>query len=224
MSKILLIEDDLDLAEKVQSWLKPENQHIEIASTGKDGIQLLTAFHFDVIVLDWNLPDLSGLELMKQYRSSGGKTPIIFLTGQGEMDSKLSALEGGADDYMTKPFDVRELVARIKGLLRRPTDAVQTQLQVRNVVLKVDSKTLLCDGETLQLRTRECALLEYLMRFPDRTFSGKALLSAVWPSDAESTEESVRTCMKLLRVKLKKIGQGDFVKTVLGSGYIIESK
>ncbi len=223
MSKILLIEDDTELAEKIQSWLKPENKHIEIASTGRDGLQLLEGFNYDAAIVDWSLPDISGLDILKKHRRNGGKTPIIFLTGQGEMDCKLAALEAGADDYMTKPFDVRELTARLKGLLRRPLDVMQTELKAGDVVLKVDSKTLVCGDKTVLLRTRECALMEFLLRHPDRLFSGKAILSAVWPSDSETTDGSVRTCVKLLRVKLKKIGHEELIKTVLGSGYILET-
>lgn len=224
MPKILLIEDDIELATKIQSWLTPENKSVEIAATGNDALQLLSGFQYDLIILDWSLPDISGLQVLEKFRGANGKTPILFLTGRGEMDCKLAALEAGADDYMIKPFDVRELAARIKSLLRRPADVLQTELKIGDVVLKVESKTLICGDETLTLRSRECALLEYLMRNPDRPHSGKALLGAVWPSDSESTEESVRTCVKILRNKLKQFGQPELLKTVLGSGYIVESK
>jgi len=223
MSKILLIEDDAEIASKVRDWLMSENQQVEVAGTGEDGLQMLQGFHFDIVLLDWNLPGIQGIEVLKRYRSSGGKTPVIFLTGQGEMDNKLAGLEGGADDYMTKPFDVRELSARIKIILRRPTDMLMTELKARDVTLQVESRTLVCGDQTITLRARECALLEYLMRHQNRCFSGKALLEAVWPSDSDSSEDSVRTCMRILRGKLASIGREDLVKTVLGSGYIVEA-
>jgi len=223
MSKILLIDDDTELSDKVRDWLVSENQNVEVAATGEDGLQLLSGFQFDLVVLDWNMPGKSGLEVLKEYRGQGGKAPIIFLTGEGAMDNKLEALDAGADDYMTKPFDVRELSARIKGILRRPTE-LQTELRAGDVVLQVESRTLICGDTRLSLRSRECALLEYLMRHPNRTYSGKALLESVWPSDSESSEDSVRTCMRILRNKLGSIGKDNLIKTVLGSGYIIETK
>jgi two-component system phosphate regulon response regulator PhoB len=223
MSKILLIEDDAELADKLRAWLVSEGHQLEISGTGEDGLQMLSGFQFDIAVLDWNLPGISGLEVLKRYRSNGGKTPIIFLTGQGEMDFKLEGLEAGADDYMTKPFDVRELSVRIKGILRRPPDMLMTELTARGVVLKVESRRLVAGSEQITLRPRECALLEYLMRHPNRCFSAKALLDAVWPSDSNSSEDSVRTCMRILRGRLSSIGRDDLVKTVLGSGYIVET-
>ena len=223
MAKILIIEDDKAFAERVRDWLVPESHNVEIATSGEDGLQLLFGFRFDLAVLDWNLPGLSGLEMLKRYRFSGGKTPIIFLTGEGGMDSKLDGLMSGADDYMTKPVDMRELSARITGILRRPKDIILNELSARGAVLMLETRTLVVGDSRLILRPRECALLEYLFRHPNRCYSAKSLLNAVWPSDSESSEESVRTCMRLLRNKLGTIGREDLIKTVLGSGYMVET-
>lgn len=222
MAKILIVDDDPDLVGKLRDWLVSENHHVESVDLGKDALQLLSSFQFDVVVLDWNLPDTTGLDVLKNYRGTGGKVPIIFLTGRGEMENKLTGLESGADDYMIKPFDARELSARIKTLLRRPSSLLSTQLTARGAVLEVENKTLIAGENRIVLRARECALLEFLMRNRNRTFSAKALLDSVWPSDADASEDSVRTCMKTLRHKLSSIEKDDLIKTVLGSGYIIE--
>jgi len=222
MTKILLVEDDLDLAGKVSAWLKDENIRAEVANCGKDALSLLASFEYDVVVLDWNLPDITGLEVLRRFRKVGGKTHIIFLTGQDDIDNKLEALSSGADDYMTKPFDPRELSARVKALLRRPSSLIATDLRVGETKLLVETRTLAYNGEELKLRPRECALLEYLMRNRNRCFSSRQLLDAVWPSESSSTEDSVRTCMRMLRHRLKEIGKEELVKTIPGSGYIVE--
>jgi DNA-binding response OmpR family regulator len=223
MAKILLIEDDIELAERLKDWFTLENFMLESVATGHDALQMLSNFKFDVVVLDWGLPDITGLEVCKRYRSTGGRTPIIFLTGKGEIDSKEQGLDSGADDYLVKPFDVRELSARIRSILRRPPEMLPTELVMRGVSLELETRTMVAGDRRVHLMPKECSLLEFLMRHPNRTFSAKALLDAVWPSESDASEETVRTCMKTLRQKLNKAGREDLIKTVLGSGYVIEN-
>lgn len=123
MAKVLLVEDDLDLATTVADALRDERHVVELANNGIDGADLLRLEEFDIIILDWDLPGRSGVEIAKQFRASGKKTPIIMLTGRTLMDHKEEGIESGADDYITKPFDIRELKMRIKAILRRESGA-----------------------------------------------------------------------------------------------------
>lgn len=222
MAKILLVEDDLELTERLREWFSEEKHVFEATGSGKDALQLLENYEYDVIILDWRLPDVSGIDILKRFRNRGGLTPVIFLTGRVELSDKESGLDAGADDYLVKPFHTRELSARIRSLLRRPTALLPDELSVKGVKLDPRRRTVKSGDTSAQLMPRECALLEYLMRHTNQTYSGKTLLTAVWPSDTEASEDTVRTCMKTLRRKLSKLGRDDLVKTVLGSGYIIE--
>jgi len=223
MSKILLVEDDLQISESLQAWFKQEKIVFEAVQLGADALQLLNSFEFDVIILDWGLPDMTGIEVCRQYRARGGAAAILMLTGKDSIDDKEVGLDSGADDYLTKPFDVRELAARLRSLLRRPRSVKPDDLAVNGVSLSLKTRTVKVGDETARLMPKECAMLEYLMRHTDTIFSSKTLLDAVWPSDSESSEDTVRTCMRSLRLKLQKLGREDLIKTVLKAGYIIET-
>lgn len=224
MTKLLLIEDDEILAEQLSKWLVEQNYLCEHAPSGEDGLQLLSAYQYDLIMLDWELPGKSGLDVCREFRKNGGITPILFLTGQGDISHKESGLDSGADDYLTKPFELRELAARIRSLLRRPVRLIAEELKLNGVKLDVQTRTVSHGENSTRLMPTECATLEFLMRHPDQTFSTKALLDAVWTSQSEASEESVRTCMKTLRFKLGKIDKKTLIKTVLGAGYSIETE
>jgi len=222
MSKILLVEDDTEVAGWLEDWFKQENFVFEMTDNGEDALQLLEQFDFDVIILDWGLPDITGLEVCRRYRSKGGDAPVLFLTGKGEIEDKEQGLDSGADDYLTKPFDVRELAARVRSLLRRPKQMLPVELNVNGVSLDLKTRVIKVGSNNLRLMPKECALLEFLMRHTNTIYSSKALLDSVWRSDSDSSEDTVRTCMRTLRLKLQKLGRDDLIKTILGSGYIIE--
>lgn len=223
MSKLLLVEDNLELAQRLQEHLESEKYSVAAVHSGHDALQILKNFHFDIIVLDWDLPDITGLDVCKQYRKTGGTAPILFLTGHAAIDDKESGLDSGGDDYMVKPFLERELFARLRTLMRRPFDLQKENLEVSGASLNVGNRILMAGQAEIRLTPREAAVLEVLMRHPNRIFSAKALLDAAWPVSTDSFEESVRTCLKTLRHKLAKIDRGNFIKTVLGAGYVIES-
>ena len=221
MAKILLVEDDVELADRLRDWFAMENYVFETVDNGEDALQMLESFEYDVLVLDWSLPGISGLEVCKRYRAKGGQGGVIFLTGRSDVPSKGTGLDSGADDYMVKPFDVRELAARVRSLLRRPRTML-SELRIGDVVLKPETRSLSVGDRCIVLMPKQSALLEYLMRHPNRPFNAKALLDSVWPSDAEASEETVRTCMKTLRQQLATLERKEFVKTLYGSGYLVE--
>lgn len=223
MPKVLLVEDDLEIIEALEGWFKQENIVFESVQSGGDALQLLNAFDFDAIILDWGLPDMTGIEVCRRYRNNGGTAGVLFLTGKNTVVEKETGLDSGADDYLVKPFEMRELAARVRSLFRRPRSFVGSDLSLNGVALNLKTRTVSFEGESTRLMPKECALLEFLLRHTDAFFSAKLLLQAVWPSESDSSEDTVRVCMRSLRLKLQKLGCGDLIKTVLKGGYIIET-
>lgn len=224
MAKILIVEDDIEVGESIQSWLEMEHFVVELATTGEDAVQLLEAFQYDLIVLDWQLPGMSGYAVLKHYRASGGQSPTIFLTGRNDVDSIEFGLDGGADDYLTKPFDMRELSARIRSSLRRPGGLLPEKISIRNVSLDSNTNKVLVDSKLVRLTNKEYAVLEFLMRNADHVFGSRALLDAVWPAESAMSEDTVRSCIKNLRRKITVDGQECILKTIAGTGYTIEKE
>lgn len=223
MAKILLVEDDLDLAKLVKSTLAIEHHQVEWASDGFEAKGKLKLFGYDLIILDWQLPKATGVEICKQYRQDGGITPILMLTSKSSSLEKEEGLDAGSDDYLTKPFDTRELLARVRALLRRPPSLAGTQLKAQGLVLDTASSLVTLNGETLHLSPKEYALLEFFMRHPNQVFSADALLQRVWTSDSLASLDTVRTYIKTLR---KKIDSTDtsLLRTVHSVGYVFEPK
>ena len=222
MKKILLIEDDVELAEKVREWLTFEKHSVDMAHNGKDAEQLLNGYQFELIIIDWELPDMTGIDICKRFRAKGGGASVLFLTGKGGLEHKEQGLDAGADDYLTKPFHVKELSARIRALMRRPALTHSDLIKIGNLSLDNVSRKAFREEEELQLLPKELALLEYLMRRPGQVFSAKTLLDNVWPSDSSASEDTVRTYVKTLRKKITKEGEQCPIRTLHGLGYKIE--
>jgi DNA-binding response OmpR family regulator len=220
MAKILLCEDNVELAERIKEWFSSQNDLLEAVHTGEDALHLMSTFSYDAIILDWQLPGISGYEACKQFRANGGVTPVMFLTGMDTIDYKERGFDVGADDYLTKPFDLRELGMRVKSLLRRPRVMLGAELKFEDVELNSNTRALKSGEAIVHLLPKQAAVLEYLMRNPHRAFSSQALLSAVWPSDSGTGEETVRSCIKTLRKQLASIGRESLLKTVWGTGYL----
>jgi len=224
MSKLLIVDDDAELAKALSTFFSQQGFVVELCATGEDALQLLDSYGYDVVVLDWGLPVMTGREVCATYRSKGGQTPIIFLTGKGDVRYLEEGFSSGADDYLSKPFEVRELAARINALLKRRAATYVPEVRIGDLVLNPKKGLLTKGASELQLRAKESALLEFLMRHPGDIYSAQDLLDAVWPADGEGTTNSVRTWMNLMRNKLATIGEETLITTVLGSGYVIEAK
>ncbi len=219
MAKILLVEDEPDIADLIIAWLKNEHHTIEYAPNGEDATSLLTIYQFDVIIMDWMLPGVSGVEVCSTFRSRGGTTPILMLTAKKHVDEKSAGLDAGADDYLTKPFELKELSARIRALLRRPTTFSGTVLKVGPLVMDTATYKVSRVNEEISLLPKEFALLEFFMRHPNQVFSAEALLDRVWTSDSEASPETIRTYIKRLRKKIDEEGKPSLLNTVHGVGY-----
>jgi DNA-binding response OmpR family regulator len=221
MAKILLVEDDPELCEMFTKWFATEHV-VEIARDGATGLDLLKFYDFDLAVLDWELPGLSGPEICNAYRQGGGKTPILMLTGKSTIDEKERGFDVGADDYLTKPFHPRELTLRLKALLKRPAGRIERVLQAQDVELDTETHIVRKVGKQVHLMPREFALLEFLMKHPDQPFSADALLNRVWPSDSDVSTESIKTYISKLRRKLEAPEGPALIGTVHGVGYKLQ--
>jgi DNA-binding response OmpR family regulator len=224
MPKLLLVEDDLDLCSRMVEWLSFEQHTVEVVHDGQEASDRLKLYQYELVILDWQLPKLSGVELCKRFRSSGGKTPILMLTGRTTVDDKEEGLDSGADDYLTKPFHMKELSARIRALMRRPAALSSNILKVGDYTLDTVTKRLTCDGREIDLSPKEYALMEFFMRHPDVVFSQDALLERVWSSESDASIFSVYTAVKTLRKKICPDGVNSILVTVHGMGYRLESR
>lgn len=225
MAKILLVEDDVGLQRMVRDWLTFEHHLVETADNGKDGLDKIQCYEYELIILDWQLPGMSGIEICKAFRDQGGVTPVLLLTGKGSISDKESGFEAGVDDYLTKPFHLKELSLRLRSLLRRSSTSLQGDiLKFRDLELEPTKHCVMRHGKDLQLLPKEFSLLEFFMRHPNQVFSAEALLNRVWTSENETTVDAVSTCIKRLRKKVDVEGQPSILRTVHGVGYKLESE
>jgi DNA-binding response OmpR family regulator len=199
MPKILMVEDDKDLAMIVHDWLKSEFYALDLAADGRTGYEYLRQGDYDLIILDWDLPGMPGVEICRKFRSGGGSAPILMLTGKGKVEEKEEGLDAGADDYLCKPFSMRELSARLRALLRRPVVTAGSLLKVGILEMDPSKHTLTKNGEPVKLARKDFELLEFFMRHPGSFFSTEHLLERVWSFDSEATSDAVRTAVKRLR-------------------------
>jgi DNA-binding response OmpR family regulator len=220
MAKVLLIEDDKDLANMVRTYLLFEHHSVESLFDGKQATEYLRCYPYDVIILDWELPGKNGIDVLKDFRENGGTTPILMLTGRTDVAEKEKGLDSGADDYLAKPFEMRELGARVRALLRRPSVTQFNTLTAGDIVLDTAKYRAWKLDKPLALVPKEFKLLEFFMRHPNQVFTPEALLNRVWPTESESTEEALRTAIKRLRKKIDP--EGEILRTIHGVGYILE--
>jgi DNA-binding response OmpR family regulator len=223
MAKILLIEDDLVTAQMVRDWLENERYTVEEAHNGEEALDFIKTYEYDVLIVDWMLPQSSGVEVIKNYRLSGGRAPVLLLTGKRSVMEKEFGLDSGADDYLTKPFDMRELSARIRALLRRSPQVRSAVLRCGNIALDTATCTVSRDGTDIKLLPTEYSLLEFFMRNQGVVFNSASLLEHVWKSDSEATDVAVRTYITRLRKKIDTDGKPSLITTVHGLGYKLES-
>jgi DNA-binding response OmpR family regulator len=218
--KILLVEDDELVAEVLKKALIAQHYLVDLAADGQEGWELAEAFEYDLILLDLMLPKLDGLSFCKQRRAIGDRTPIVMLTGQDTSTSKVISLDTGADDYIIKPFDLQELLARIRALLRRGSSNLTPVLEWDCLRLDPSNCHVTYNEQLLHLTAKEYGLLELFLRNTQRIFSQSALLDHLWSFEEPPSENTVRAHIKSLRQKLKKAGAAsDLLETVYGLGY-----
>jgi DNA-binding response OmpR family regulator len=223
VSKILLAEDDERLSGMIRDWLGNEHHNVEAANNGTDAWEILQSSGFDMLILDWELPGLAGIEICAKYRKSGGMSPVLMLTGKSAIDDKEAGLDAGADDYLTKPFHFKELSARVRALLRRAPQVSMGALSCRGIALDLASFKVTRDGKPIELFPKEFALLEFFLRHPDQVFNLEALQQRIWPTDSESSPETLRVHIARLRSKIEVEGEPAILRTIHRRGYILDT-
>jgi two-component system OmpR family response regulator len=221
-ARLLIVEDDPRIVSFLEPGLKAEGYSVEVARDGIAGLELAADCQFALIVLDYMLPGLDGLEFCRRLRADGCSSLILMLTAKDGLQDKISALKGGADDYLTKPFAFGELLARIEALLRRRGDlASDTRiLQVEDLTLDLDAKTAQRAGQRIDLTPKEFALLSHLMANAGTVVSRQSLLSNVWGLNFDPGTKVVDVYIRYLRLKIDRTGT-PLIGTVRGFGYTI---
>lgn len=217
MTEILLVEDTEKIASFVTKGLRANGFRVTHASTGEEALALARSADFDLLILDIGLPGIDGFEVMRQLRGSGFEVPIIVLTARHSVDSTVASFEGGADDYIGKPFAFEELLVRVKSRLKRPaSQPIQSQqLTVGSLALDLLERKAVLAGNEIELTTKEFEVLEYFMKHPGQTLSREQILSGVWTYDFDPGTNVVDVYVRYLRQKLG----ADLIVTVRGSGY-----
>ena len=223
--KALVVEDDGNIAELLRLYLERDGFEVQCAPDGSEGVAMFRAFHPDIVLLDIMLPGLDGWGVLREIRKES-RTPVIMLTAKSETPDKISGLEMGADDYVTKPFEVKELLARIHAVLRRaeePSDAAAGQSTKRltfdKLIIDLDAYELIVDGKRVDTPPKEMELLFHLASSPNRVFTRNQLLDEVWGFDYFGDSRTVDVHIKRLREKLEGVSDQWSLKTVWGVGY-----
>ncbi len=220
MAKILIVEDDKVLAKIIKKMLESQMHVVELATDGTTGLNFIEESSFDLLILDWGLPEVSGVVLCDQYRQRQGQAPVLFLTARASIEDKFKGFSAGADDYLTKPFDVRELLMRVNALLKRTNQQLdETVLQVGELKMNPRAGIVTQAGESITLAPREFALLEFFMKHPNELFAPSTLIERLWEADAEATEVALRSCIARIRKKIDIPGRASIIQSVHGRGY-----
>lgn len=217
--KILIIDDEKDIVQFIKKGLEKELFLVESAEDGQRGSFLARTGNYDLIILDYLLPKMNGAEVLKEIRADGNKIPILMLTVKNEIESKKKIFETGADDYLSKPFLLEELILRVKALLKRPALKFEEVIIIDDLILDKGNKTVKRGDEELYLTKKEYGLLEYLIDNRGKIISRSELLEHVWDYNADPFSNSVETHIASLRKKLNKNKNRDLVHTFNGRGY-----
>jgi len=225
MYRLLIIDDDVDLARMLSEYLAPEGIDLTTASTGSQGLTQARSQEFDLIILDVMLPGLSGFDVLKQYRESGGKTPVLMLTARGDDVDRIVGLEMGADDYLPKPFNPRELLARVKAVLRRTVesdDESPATLQVGPILADLRRREARVGDVPLNLTNAEFVILAALMREPGEVVSRAALTRAALGRQLLPEDRSLDTHISNLRRKINALELSQsMIRSIRGTGYLL---
>lgn len=219
--RVLVVEDDLDLLNLLEEGLAMYGYAVDKASDGEEAIDMAYIENYDIIILDINLPKKDGFEVLDEIRKFNQEVNIIMLTARSDIDDRVKGLDFGANDYMVKPFDLKELDARMRALLRRKSITEATILEAGNMKFDTITREAFVGDEKINLTQKETGILEYLFLNKERFVSSEELIDHVWDSNADSFSNSVRVHMSSLRKKIKEVSGENKIQNVIGKGYRI---
>lgn len=221
--RILIVEDERKIARALALALKGEKHAVDICYDGDEGYAMATAIDYDLFIFDRMIPgEFDGISLTKKLREEGNSTPILLLTALGEVSDKTFGLDAGADDYLAKPFALKELLARVRALLRRPKTKAENILKIADLSLDLNSHEVFRSSQKIELTNKEFSLLEYLLRNAGIAVSKEQIITHVWDFDADILPNNIEVYISFLREKIDKPFDKKLIKTVRGIGYKID--
>jgi two-component system, OmpR family, copper resistance phosphate regulon response regulator CusR len=224
--KILIVEDEFKLAQVLQQGLKEQGFVVDWADDGALGLDMALEGNYDAVVLDVMLPEKNGFEVLSELRQSGSIVPVIMLTARNNVDDRVKGLDLGSDDYLSKPFEFKELLARLRAILRRPQAELRATLRVADLEMNLKSREVHRNGRPIELTPKEFGILEYLLSRKGLVLTKAMIMDHVWPSDADCQGGSnlVEVYVNHLRKKVDHDQAVKLIQTVRGSGYIIQER
>ncbi len=219
--RVLLIEDDSMVARGIELSLKAEGFNVYSTDLGEEGVNLAKVYEQDIILLDLSLPDMSGLDVVRTLRAAKIETPIMILSGSAEIETKVKSLGVGADDYMTKPYNREELIARIHAVVRRSRGHAQSVIQTGDIIVNLDGKTVEVNGQRVHLTGKEYQMLELLSLRKGTTLTKEMFLNHLYGGMDEPEMKIIDVFICKLRKKLNLLAKDDYIETVWGRGYML---
>ena len=222
--RILVVEDEAKVGSFIRRALEEESYAVDLCADGTQGLDLALSGSYDLIILDLMLPGLPGLEILKGIRKEKIQTPVLILTARSQVDQRVKGLDAGADDYLTKPFAIEELLARVRALLRRGSGEATGLLQVKDLTLNPATREVTRGGQHIELTAKEYALLEYMMRNTGRILTRPMIAEHVWSLDFDTFTNVIDVYVNYLRNKIDRGREPKLIHTVRGSGYVLRSE
>ncbi len=222
--RVLIIEDEPSVADLLERAVREAAWAPDVVRTGAAALEALAINEYDLAILDIGLPDMDGFEVCRRFRQKGGKTPVLMLTARAGLGDRVTGLDAGADDYLAKPFAIEELMARLRALARRPPSTLSVRLQVGDLEVNTASREARRGERVIKLTAREYALLEYLMRNPDRVVSRAQILEHVWDDNFDPVGNVVDVLIGRLRRKVDTPGLPPLIHTARGAGYLLSAR
>ena len=219
---ILLVEDEVALSNAVKKILEQRGFFVDAVYDGRSAVDYATGMDYNLIILDVMLPKMDGFEVLRTLRSQSIHAPILMLTARSTVPDKVAGLNGGADDYMTKPFDTEELLARVNALTRRTGEVIVNDVRYEDLVLDIQSAVLRCNSESVQLSRKEFEVMKTFLYNPTMTITKDALISNVWGIESEATDNNVEVYISFLRKKLKYLKSRVSIRNLQKIGYRLE--
>ena len=220
--RILLVEDEKNLSQAIEYILKKNKYIVDAVFNGEDGLDYALSNIYDIIILDIMMPKLDGIQVLKSKKKKKISTPVLFLTAKSTLEDKVIGLDTGADDYLTKPFEIDELLARIRAMLRRKGELLEDNITFKDIKLNNSNYTLYCDKNSVQLPLKEFNIMKIFINNPQNVITKEYLIEKVWGFDSDTDYNNVEVYISFLRKKLLTIGSKVEIKTARGVGYYME--